>query len=205
MTRPSEPATELGARSSLRAGALVAALCVAFAVTPTGTFVGVAYAEDAAERAAKRHYDRGRKLFELQKFDEALDQFQKAYDAKPIPDFLFNIGQCQRNLGDYEAAIFSFKKFLKLDPEASNRDKVESLIEELEEKIAANNSQKFGIGKKPPPTGPIENPTGKPIYKKWWFWTGIAIVSVGAGVGIYAATSSDGLPSTTLGHSVFPK
>jgi hypothetical protein len=82
---------------------------------PGGTFVQVAHANDPTERAARRHYERGQKLFALQKFDEALDQFQKAFDAKPIPDFLFNIGQCQRNLGDYEAAIFSFKKFLKLD------------------------------------------------------------------------------------------
>ena len=86
-------------------------------------FVRAAHAEDPSERAAKRHYDRGQKLFALQKFDEALDQYQKAYDAKPIPAFLFNIGQCHRNLGDLDAAIFSFKRYLKLDPEADNRDR----------------------------------------------------------------------------------
>ena len=167
------------------------------------TFGRVAYADDPAERSAKRAYERGQKLFNLQKFDEALEQFQKAYDAKPIPDFLFNIGQCHRNLGDYDAAIFSFKKFLKLDPEAPNREQVEQLIEELERKQGAGNSARLGLVKKPGTEQP--NGTGQPIYKKWWFWTGVALVGAGAGVGIYAATSSSDGPSTTFGNLVFGK
>src|SRR5687768_341879 len=84
--------------------------------------VGVAHADDRS--VAKRHFDRGEKLFALGKFEDALDQYQLAYDAAPIPDFLFNIGQCHRNLGDYEAAIFSFRKYLKLVPDADDREQV---------------------------------------------------------------------------------
>jgi tetratricopeptide (TPR) repeat protein len=173
-------------------------------------FVRAAHAEDPAERTAKRHYERGQKLFNLQKFDDALDQFQKAFDAKPIPGFLFNIGQCQRNLGDYDAAIFSFKRYLKLDPEAENREQVESLIDELEQKKAEGDTERLKLRtrKKPRDEEPVENPEtgGTPVYKKWWFWTGISVVAVGAGVGIYYATKSDGgPPSTDLGHIDYPK
>src|SRR3954453_24118920 len=91
-----------------------------------------AFADDPATRSAKRHFERGEKLFALGKFDDALDEYQKAFDAKPIPDFLFNIGQCYRNLGDYDQAIFSFKKFLKLERDASNKEQVEKLIDDLE-------------------------------------------------------------------------
>ena len=164
----------------------------------------VAYADDPGERAAKRHYERGQKLFNLQKFDEALDEFQKAYDAKPIPDFLFNIGQCHRNLGDYEAAIFSFKKFLKLDPDASNREQVEKLIDDLEQKQQEGNSARMGLRKKKGGDPPIEHGEGQPVYKKWWFWTGAAAVVAGGGVGIYLATKSN-TPSTTFGDIGFPK
>lgn len=181
---------------------LLFALCLVVAIAP-GSLVPVAHADDPAERAAKRHYNRGQKLFNLQKFDEALEQFQKAYDAKPIPDFLFNIGQCHRNLGDYEAAIFSFKKFLKLDPEASNREQVEELIEELEQKVAENNSARMGLTPKPREVRPVAESPTRPIYKKWWFWTGIAVLGVGAGVGVYAVTA-DGEPDTTFGTTVFP-
>ena len=181
------------------------AFCLAAAIVPVA-HVEIARADDPGERAARRHYERGQKLFNLQKFDEALEQFQKAYDAKPIPDFLFNIGQCQRNLGDYEAAIFSYKKFLRLDPEAPNREQVERLIEELERKVGEGNSARMGLRPRPreePREEPVE--TGKPVYKKWWFWTGVAVLGVGAGVGVYALTAGDGTPDTTFGNTVFPK
>jgi len=171
--------------------------------------VRVAHAEDTAMRAAKRHYERGQKLFALQKFDEALDQFQQAFDAKPIPDFLFNIGQCQRNLGDYEAAVFSFKRYLKLDPEAANREQVEELITQLEEKMAADDAKKRGLRKKRARDGDDDRPppqADRPIYTKWWFWTGVVVVGAAGGVGIYAATSGgggdSGPPDTTLGRNI---
>ncbi len=164
-------------------------------------FTRAAHAEDVAERAAKRHYERGQKLFGLQKFEDALEQFQKAFDAKPIPDFLFNIGQCQRNLGDNEAAIFSFKKFLKLDPEASNREQVEELIEDLQRKIDEGNTDRLKLRKKKPEPNPEKSETS-PVYTKWWFWTGVAVIGVGAGVGVYLATKSDA-PDTTFGNIVF--
>ncbi len=159
----------------------------------------VAYAEDPATKSAKRHFDRGQKLFNLGKFDEALDEYQQAYEAKEIPAILFNIGQCYRNLGDYEAAIFSFKKYLKLEPDADNREQVEEYIEELETEEEKGNSKKFRLDKKK------EDPvaTGSPVYKKWWFWTGIAVVGVAGGYGIYAATRSEttvGPPMTTINH-----
>jgi tetratricopeptide (TPR) repeat protein len=178
-------------------------LALLLAVVSHVAVVGTARADDPAMRAAKRHYERGQKLFGLQKFDEALDEFQKAFDAKPIPDFLFNIGQCQRNLGDYDAAIFSFKRYLKLDPDASNREKVEELIAQLEEKQAAEASRQRGLGPsrrdKPPPPPPEGD---SPFYKKWWFWTGVAVVGVAGGVGYYAATSGGGPPDTSLGRNI---
>src|SRR5215216_854010 len=164
-------------RSSL---SLLVAVCLSLV-----GLVRVAHADDPAMRAAKRHYERGQKLFGLQKFEDALDQFQQAFDAKPIPEFLFNIGQCQRNLGDYDAAIFSYKRFLKLDPDASNKDQVEQLIAELEQKKTTDDSRKFGFRRQRP-----EKPaaTASPIYTRWWFWTGLVVVGAAGGVGIYAAT-----------------
>lgn len=159
----------------------------------------VAYAEDPATKSAKRHFDRGQKLFNLGKFDEALEEYQAAYEAKDVPGLLFNIGQCYRNLGDYEAAIFSFKKYLKLEPEAENREQVEEYIEELETEQDKGNSKKFRLDKKK--EEPVE--TGSPVYKKWWFWTGIAVVGVAGGYGIYAATRTEttvGPPMTTIPH-----
>lgn len=176
---------------------LFAILALLFAALP-------ARADDLATKSAKRHFDRGEKLFALGKFDEALDEYQKAFDAKPIPDFLFNIGQCYRNLGDYQQAIFSFKKYLKLEPDAPDKEKVEKLIDDLEEKQERGDGQKFVQKKEEPPPPPPPAKESTPIYKKWWFWTGVAVVGGGAGFATYEATRS-GAPSTTLGNITFGK
>lgn len=170
----------------------------------------VAAADDPALRAAKRHFEHGEKLYALTKFGDALDEYQKAFDAKPIPDFLFNIGQCYRNLGDYDSAIFSYRKYLKLAPDAPNRDQVEQLIRDLEEKKDQSDTQRLGLGRsrhtEPEPDEPdVERSPERPIYKKWWFWTGVAVVGVAGGVGIYEVTRSHGPPSTDLGNIVFGK
>lgn len=156
-----------------------------------------AMADDPATRAARRHYERGEKLFALGKFDEALEEYQTAFDAKPLPGFLYNIGQCYRNLADYEQAIFSFKKYLKLEPDAPNREAVERLIEDLEAKKAHGDSQRFVRKKK--------QEESKPVYKKWWFWTGLGVAAIGGTAAIYAASNSSSPPETTLGGIFFPK
>ena len=153
-----------------------------------------------------RYFDRAVKLFALGKFDEALDEYQKAFEAKPLPAFLFNIGQCYRNLGDYQQAIFSYKKFLKLEPDAPNHEHVQELIDDLEEKIAQGDTKRFQLDTHATePDPPPARMTDTPVYKKWWFWTGVAVVGVAGGVGIYAATRPDGPPTTDLGRIVFGK
>lgn len=171
-----------------------------FAILALVLAAATAHAEDLSMKAAKRHFDRGEKLFALGKFDEALDEYQKAFDAKPMPDFLFNIGQCYRNLGDYQQAIFSFKKYLKLEPDAPDKEEVEKLIDDLEEKQERGDGQKF-VPKQQPPPPPPPKTASTPFYKKWWFWTGVAVVGAGGGFGVYEATKG-GPPDTTLGRNI---
>jgi tetratricopeptide (TPR) repeat protein len=178
------------------------------AVTAGGVRADDAAADDAATRTAKRHFDRGEKFYAVTRFREALAEYQRAFDAKPIPDFLFNIGQCYRNLGEYDPAIFSFRKYLTLAPGAPNRAQVEQLIDNLETERDRNQSRRLGLA--PPPSAaprpaPAPEPEASPIYKRWWFWTGIAVVAAGGGVVAYAATRPAGPPSTSLGNIVFGK
>ena len=161
-----------------------------------------ASAEDKATRTARKHYEKGQKLFALRRFDEALVAYEAAFEAKPLPGFLFNIGQCHRNLGDYDAAIFTFRKYLKAAPDADNREAVLELLDELEQLKEEEEAAKHARILEPPP-GP-EKPPGesRPIYKKWWFWGGVAAVA-GAGVGTYLLVRDDGVPDSDLGHVVF--
>jgi tetratricopeptide (TPR) repeat protein len=176
--------------------AVVSALVAVLAV------LGQAHAEDAATKRARKAYDKGEKLFALGRFDEALTAYEDAYDAKPLPGFLFNIGQCHRNLGDLDAAIFSFQKYLELAPDADNHDAVVELIDELEQQQAREEEERRDrkLQRDPEPRG--ETPR-RPLYKKWWFWGGVAVVAAAAGTGTWLLLRDDGVPDTDLGHVVF--
>lgn len=182
------------------------------ALAVTALVAGAAFADDAALRSAKRHFERGEKLYALAKFGDALDEYQKAFDARPLPEFLFNIGQCYRNLGDYDSAIFSYRKYLTLARDASNREQVEQLIADLQAKLDAKKQQatsaQLGLQRPPPappgPPAPPPQPAARPLYKQWWLWTGIAVIGAGS-VAIYEVARSNGAPSTTLGNIVFGK
>ena len=177
----------------------------------------VAAADDAVTKAARQHFERGQKLYALTKFREALDEYQQAFDAKPIPDFLFNIGQCYRNLGEYDSAIFSYKKYLATAPDAPNRAQVEQLIDDLQAKKDQEDTRRLGLQPQPPPAAPPPAapppaaapapppPANHPFYTRWWFWTGVGVVAAGAGVTTYELTrpKSSGPPMTTLGNIVF--
>jgi tetratricopeptide (TPR) repeat protein len=112
----------------MRAAVLSLCLCVVAMLTTA------ARADDDNLRAAKRHYAKGDKLFALGKFEQALVEFEAAYEAKPLPKLLFNIGQAHRNLDHYDQAIFAFRKYLREVPDADNREAVEKLIDDLEAK-----------------------------------------------------------------------
>lgn len=82
------------------------------------------------------------KDYKLGRFAEALDGYTRAYELFPAPALLFNIGQCHRNLGQHERAVFFFRGFLRDNPSSPNRAVVEELIKESEaalerERIAA--------------------------------------------------------------------
>ena len=78
-------------------------------------------AEITAE--AQAHYDAGR-------FEQAADAYRRAYAVVPAPELLFNLGQCQRQLGRPQRSVRYFEAYLRLRPDAPHRPLVEQLIEE---------------------------------------------------------------------------
>ncbi len=163
-------------------------------------------------RVAKRHCERGQKLFGLQKFDQALEQFQKAFDAKPIPTSCSTSASATGTSATTRPRSSASSGTSSSIPRAANREQVEELITQLEEKRRAPRTPaSAGSSRSAAPPrdgeedgdGERDRPEagGSPIYKKWWFWTGVAVVGVAGGVGIYAATSG-GPPDTSLGKNI---
>jgi hypothetical protein len=191
------------------------------------------------EKQARGLYERAEKSFDLGKFAEALGEYQSAYEAKPLPGFLFNIAQCYRNMGNFERARFFFRRYLALDPHASNRRRVDELIAEMTKQLDAQGAEAATAPPAvPPPAAPGASPPGgtprpveplasgapltsssaeilpptsaasapsasvsvvtetappvaearRPVWKRWWFWTGVGAVVAGGVVAAFFLT-----------------
>ncbi len=92
-----------------------------------------ARADDAA--TARELFTQGNTFFDLGQFDKAIDAWQRGYQLKNDPGFLYNIGQAYRTMGDPEKAIFFYKRYLANAPKAKNRAEVEQKIEALQKQV----------------------------------------------------------------------
>lgn len=169
-----------------------------------------AHAEDAATKAARKHFAKGEKLFQLGKFDEALVEYEAAYEQKSLPGFLYNIAQCHRNLGNYKQAIFGYRSYLRQVPDAANREAVEALIDELSERQRERDEEAVRLRRERDERDERDErttepgPAGhrRPLYKRTWFWGGVAAVAVVA-AGALVLTSGGDAPATDLGNIDF--
>src|SRR6185369_13201085 len=82
---------------------------------------GVARAADANSEKARAHFQQGDTYFKLDKYPNALQEFEQAYLAKQDPSFLYNIAQCHRLMGNRVEAIRFYKRYLSDAPGAANR------------------------------------------------------------------------------------
>ena len=69
-------------------------------------------------------------------FKTAIELLQKVYALDPEPSILYNIGRAYEGLGDLQAAVDNYKKFLEQQPKARDRGALEQRITTLERQIA---------------------------------------------------------------------
>jgi tetratricopeptide (TPR) repeat protein len=191
---------------------LIAALSIAhapvFAKEPT----------KEEQAAAKAHFDEAQKQYKLGRFEEAFGEYQAAYELAPFADLLFNMGQCKRNLKDYERALFFFKAYVRDAPRAEDRDRVNQLIAQLEAErareakmvrpVETSTAALPRVGTATSTPQPIvvvmQKPPKEsdPIYREWWFWTAIIVAAAGVAGGVIVATrdAEAALPSGSLGR-----
>lgn len=167
---------------------------------------------------AKVHFDEAQKQYKLGHFEEAFTEYQRAYTLAPFADLLFNMGQCRRNLKDYDRALFFFRSYLREAPSAADRERVNQLITQLEDERARALAAVRPVETSTPAARPTVTSTAQPsrvdpapmlvqqppqptiedepaIYEKWWFWPAIVVVA-GAAIGgtIIIANSGGGDP-----------
>jgi tetratricopeptide (TPR) repeat protein len=112
---------------------------IVFALWLTLLIGSAAFAQDNKKDAAKKQ-EEAKQLFaeaeanyNIQEYTAALELYKKAYLLSLQPGLLFNIGQCHRQLKQYEEAIKSYKSYLRQSPTTPIKDHVEKVIKETEE------------------------------------------------------------------------
>ena len=174
-------------------GMIIVAALVASVGTP-------ARADEAAD--AREHFQKGRTLYDVGRFDDAAREFEAAYQIKADPVLLYNLAQAYRFAGKSQPALIAYRSYLRNQPDARNRAQVEASIAELQRIV----EEQQHAQKSPPvdtlaPGQPIAAPAviatpapppppeKKPLYKRWWLWTAVGAVAatglaVGLGVGL---------------------
>jgi len=164
------------------------------------------------KQLAREAYRDGSRLYDLADWKNALESFCKAYFNFEEPTFLFNIAQCHRQLGNSTEALRFYKTYLRKATNPPNEVEVNKLMAQLEATIEKEKAIKAAPPsgttspdgtpsvepKRAPEPAPIvepaptpvaltltQSPPAKtPVYKKWWLWTIVGVVAVGAAVGI---------------------
>ena len=98
---------------------------------------GVTRAGDPNAEKARGHFQQGDTYFKLEKYANALQEFEQAYLAKQDPSFLYNIAQCHRLMGNRVEAVRFYKRYLNDAPNAANRPVAEKHIRDLESALGA--------------------------------------------------------------------
>ncbi len=165
-------------------------------------------------------FESGMDHFRRGDYRQALEEFKGAYQLRPDPVVLFNIGQTYRLLGEHEQSASALRTYLQTVKDPPNREEVEKLTIE-EEQLAALMKQpappETGIPTEAPPPLPpvtvepasplprwVAKPAAKPVIlaeaplpasarktPKWvWVVVGAGVALVGGAIGLGVALSS---------------
>jgi hypothetical protein len=130
------------------------------------------------------------------------------YTASNNPLWIFNQGRCYQQNAQPALALSRFKEFLRKSTEAEDVREAQKHIAELEAELQRSEpASKSRTAKVPEPDRTVDlsmtmQPTNPPlpIYKRWWFWTGVvAVVAAGSVTAIVLARSPGNSPCNGVG------
>jgi tetratricopeptide (TPR) repeat protein len=153
-----------------------------------------AFAELDDERAvAKAHFELGRKYQDARAYEKAIIEYQAAYAVSPMPELLFNIGQCYRLGGQPRSAVLYYQRYLQLVSEGGASDEARAHVIALRQEIAAH-PQVAGVAIGPP--GSLAGSEAAPPRDWRWFGAGSIVAGLALG-GVSLAMASSGDDSDT--------
>lgn len=85
---------------------------------------------------ARAHLEKGNKVYGVRDFEKAIEEYKAGALVENTPIFDYNLGQCYRQLGRYEDAIWHYERFIKrAQPTGELLDAVNRFIEQMKAEL----------------------------------------------------------------------
>ena len=164
------------------------------------------FLDEAPTGRAKELFAQGNQHYELGEFAKALELYKRAYQIKPLAEFLFNIGQCHRKLGQHKEAIAMYQSYLVGVPNADNKPLVDDLIAESKgaldaadrresERLAAEQAEQLRKAREAEAMTAKERRRTEQVKSKKrvlpWFAIGLGAAAIVGGATLYFTSETD--------------
>lgn len=106
------------------------------------------------EAAGRKHWNRGRDLYEKGRYREAAREFEAGYATAPRPLFLLNLGHAYRRAQEMFKAKSAYQRLLRVYPEFPQREEVQGYIASIDDALAAAETEADAGTLKARPRGP---------------------------------------------------
>jgi len=146
---------------------------------------------------ARSHLAHGNRLYGIRSFDEAVAEYKAGALIEPAPVFDYNLGQCFRQLGRYQEAIWHYERFLnRANPQGEVLDAVNNFIAQMKAGLDKKAMTQQPTETAPLPPSPARDAPapsrGEAWYDDAWGWalSGAGVVGVAVGGGLLANAAS---------------
>jgi hypothetical protein len=134
---------------------VILSICFLGAVASTQAWADPSL-ERPAKREAREHLDQGNRLYKSGQWADAIREYEAGAKIEAKPVFDYNLGQCARKRGDYQAALLYYDRFLaKGQPDGEVLAAVQAFMAEMRAQLA-NRAQSM------PPSDPEPRSTERP-------------------------------------------
>jgi tetratricopeptide (TPR) repeat protein len=193
--------------------AVLATVLVVLGAVPWGGQAFAMQLTPVQKQEMKLHYEKATRAYDVQKYSEAVDEYQKAYEIGGDPAMLYNVAQSYRLADQPSDALRFYRRYLQRSPNARNREDVERKIAEMEKIVDARRKAAAAV---PPPAAPEPVVVVAPLKKYKTNSTsglrvaGIVVASLG-GAGLVTAAitgklardKSDQVTKASTNHETF--
>jgi hypothetical protein len=190
------------------------------ALGPLVYFLLASRMAEAQGPAADPRVDEARTACMAGEVQKGIRLLAELYTASEDPIWIFNLGRCYQQNAQLTPALARFKEFVRQSKGGPNDEDVreaQKYIAEIETELQRGRLEpgttSGGGGMTQPtqtdataatltsrPAEPEAAATDRPIYKKWWFWTGVgAMVVAGTVTAFLVAHGSGSRPCSGIG------